>query len=70
MDYQFLIGERFEVKGELFAVQTVRRLRNRMVVDARTPDRSTERAFPVELVIDALVSEEIELFGSNVLTAA
>lgn len=70
MDYQFLIGEHFEVKGELFAVQTVRRLRNRMVVDARTPDRLRERAFPVELVMDALISEEIELFGSNVLTAA
>jgi hypothetical protein len=71
MNYQFLIGENFAVKGEVFTVEEVRKLNDRTIAQATSGKAAliTGRAFPIELVLDALITEEIELFRTGGLTA-
>ncbi len=77
-DYQFLIGKRFSVGGEIFVVQD---LSNRdehtyvhadvhADVPAAPPAEDNAKLFKLNEVIQSLlVDEEIELFNPNYLAA-
>ncbi len=83
MDYQFLIGQRFSVGGEIYVVQDVTRQNEHTYVQAGTTvdddivvsePQGTRvhdgRLFKLNEVIQSLlVDEEIELFNPNYLAA-
>jgi len=71
MNYQFLLGEKFVVKGEIFTVEEVSKLNDRNIVHATSEvtEPVNRRAFPIELVLKTLITEEIELFQAGGLTA-
>jgi hypothetical protein len=77
-DYQFLIGQRFSVGGEIYVVQdlTDRDEQTYVRAAASTDDivlsepGTSDRLFSLNEVIQSLlVDEEIELFSPNYLAA-
>ena len=81
-DYQFLIGQRFSVGGEVFVVQDLTKRdghtyvqagvsTDEIVVSEATQDQTqSSQLFKLNDVIQSLlVDEEIELFNPNYLAA-
>jgi hypothetical protein len=84
-DYQFLIGQRFFVAGEIYVVQELTSLDEHIYVRAHVQADATDQADIVlsepgatgagrlfqlkEVIQSLLVEEEIELFHPNYLTA-
>ena len=78
-DYQFLIGQRFSVGGEIFVVQDLTHRDEHTYVQAQPSGEgeivlsepgSAARLFKLNEVIQSLlVDEEIELFNPNYLAA-
>ena len=81
-DYQFLIGQRFSMGGEIFVVQDLTKRAGRTYVQAdvsgdeivfseATNDQTqSSQLFKLNDVIQSLlVDEEIELFSPNYLAA-
>ena len=67
MDYQFLVGERFSSQGETFEVDRVLTIDDRVIVQAHVPGTQglSDCSFPAEVVMQSLVTEEIELFQTG-----
>lgn len=75
-DYQFLIGQRFAVDGEIYVVRDLTSADDRTYVEVHASENGMEeesfvsRTFTLGDVIQwLLVDEEIELFNPNYLAA-
>lgn len=70
-DYQFLVGQRFLVDGEIFVVRELTSTEDVTLVEAHPPEAlDTSRTFALTEVIQGLVvDEEIVLFNPNYLAA-
>ncbi len=73
MDYQFLVGHRFTVEGQVFEVCDILLSGHCVFVDAQFTNagETTVRRFPAATAIESLlVDEEIELYSPNFVFAA
>jgi hypothetical protein len=71
-DYEFLIGHRFSVEGEIYVVRDLTEDEGHTFVQAGSSDKNQihPRMFSLSDVIQwLLVDEEIELFNPNFLAA-
>jgi hypothetical protein len=71
-DYEFLIGHRFSVEGEIYVVRDLTEDEGGTFVQAGSSDKDQPypRMFSLSDVIQwLLVDEEIELFNPNYLAA-
>lgn len=82
-DYQFLIGQRFSVGGEIYVVSDLTRFEEHTYVEANTSEPALAEIVVGEAGVEAstetfklsdviqwlLVDEEIELFNPNYLAA-
>ena len=70
-DYQFLIGQRFSVGGDIYVVRDLTSGEDRTYVEAQLPEQEdSQQTFSLKDVIEWLVvDEEIELFNPNYLAA-
>ena len=72
-DYQFLLGHRFDVDGQVFEVCDVLLSGHRIFVDAEfsSDGETAVKRFPAATAIESLlVEEEIELFSPNFVFSA
>ena len=75
-DYQFLIGQRFSVAGEIYVVRDLTSAEDQTYVEVLASESGMEeessvsRTFTLSDVVQwLLVDEEIELFNPNFLAA-
>lgn len=72
MDYQFLVGHKFSVDDQQYAVLEIVIRDQRVFVEADTTvdGKTIRRQFPAATAIESLlVEEEIELFSPNFVFA-